>query len=116
MSERKYAIGRWYPHDGGPCPVPEESKVVVMWIAGEKGDWRAKDIRDAWPHVVAFCVTEYPDEEETRTGKIDARWHEGGYPVLPTSFASGAYGTVTGTFTTTIVNGKPKRIVWEADE
>jgi hypothetical protein len=114
MSERKYAIGRWYPHDGGPCPVPEESKVVVMWIAGEKGDWRAKDIRDAWPHVVAFCVTEYPDEEETRTGECWAYHYRYTTPTLVENEVGER--CVKGTYTATIVNGKPKRIVWEADE
>jgi hypothetical protein len=114
MSERKYAIGRWYPHDGGPCPVPEESKVVVMWIAGEKGDWRAKALRDDWSRVVAFCVTEYPDEEETRTGECWAYHYRYTTPTLVETEVGER--CVKGTYTATIVNGKPKRIVWEADE
>jgi hypothetical protein len=115
MTERKYEIGLWYPHDGGPCPVPKKSKVVAMWSTGVKGDWRADDIDHNWPSVVAFCVTDYPDEEETRTGTCWAS------PTLKTPIfwrTSPSYinGLVKGTYTVTLVNGKPKRIVWDADQ
>jgi hypothetical protein len=116
MSERKLPpVGKWVPHDGGPCPVPEESKVVVMWSAGEKGDWRAKYFCDHWSKVVAFCVTEYPDEEETRTGTFKVGVYRNGKPAFfDADYADPDFPT--GACTTTTVNGKLRRIVWEADE
>jgi hypothetical protein len=113
MSEREYEIGRWYPHDGGERPVPEGTMCNVLLRRGEKSDTPSADW--CWPGgIVAFCVTEYPDEEETRTGECWA-YH---YRYMAPTLVETEVGErcVKGTYTATIVNGKPKRIVWEADE
>jgi hypothetical protein len=116
MTERKLPpVGEWVPHDGGPCPVPSKSKVTVQWRKGAQGIWDAGFLGREWSEVVAFCVTEYPDEEETRTGRFEAYVCSDGIPefFLPVSIAP---GLPIGTCTTTIVNGRTKRIVWDADE
>jgi hypothetical protein len=114
MTERKLPpVGEWVPHDGGPRPVPEGTMCKILLSDGTKtkhadADW-------CWPGgIVAFCVTEYPDEEETRTGECWA-YH---YKSCAPSFAETEVGErcVKGTYIATIVNGKPKRIVWDADE
>jgi hypothetical protein len=111
MTERKYQTGIWYPHDGGPCPVPGKSRVRIMGNSGHKTKDGAAVIWD-WPDVIAFCVTEYPDEEETQTGTCNAFLSYFGYPFL----SGHREKDTTGTYTLTTVNGKPKRIVWEADQ
>ena len=52
----------WLPHDGGPCPVPLQTKVQVMFHSGEiryprrAGWWTAFDTvskfaeHDLWQH------------------------------------------------------------------
>jgi hypothetical protein len=112
MTERKYYLNRWYPHGGGPCPVPRKAKATILAKHGSKFDVVAEDCH--WPNIVAFCVTEYPDEEETRTGECWAYHYKSSAPTL-VEVAVGER-CVRGTYTATIVNGKPKRIVWDADE
>ena len=120
---RKYEIGRWYPHDGGPCPVPENAIVEYVWhyedvnqcgvlrrIAGDDGSGGAP----SWDSILKFRVTEYPPQEETRTGTCWAKlWKEGRPSLYDVSTFLGA---VHGTYTVTTIDGKPTRIVWEADE
>jgi hypothetical protein len=90
---------------GGPRPVPKGTKCNVFLESGKRSEYPSEywDWQDG---IVAFCVTKYPDEEETRTGTC---W---------TTFAGHNVGgdCVEGTYIATLVNGKPKRIVWEADE
>jgi hypothetical protein len=116
MTERKYEIGRWYAHDGGSCPVPNGSCVDLVWrVGGLDQNHRAGRTLHDWLKVVAFCVTEYPEEEETRTGTC---WVEN-YKTLAPAFwdkEGTSSEAVLGTYTVTTINGKPKRIVWDADQ
>lgn len=84
MSERTYEIGKWYPWNGGRCPVPKKSVVNTQLDKGRAFGWTAEDL--SWGHqvdgkIVAFCVTEYPDEvvkqEKSVTvqgGNLEAEW------------------------------------------
>jgi hypothetical protein len=115
MTERKLPpVGKWVPHDGGPRPVPEGTMCNILLGDGTKTEDPSASW--LWPGgIVAFCVTEYPGEEETLTGRFEAHVYANGRP----NFFLGGATTLDlplGTCTTTIVNGKPKRIVWDADE
>jgi hypothetical protein len=113
MTERKYLIGKWYPHDGGPRPVPEGTMCNILMSDGAKSEIPCANW--GWPGgIVAFCVTEYPDEEETRTGECWAYHYKSCAPTLA-EIAVGEH-CVKGTYTATLVNGRTKRIVWDADE
>ena len=114
MTDRKYELDRWYPRVGGLCPVPEMTTVDVMWKNGAKGARIAKDIRHDWENVVAFCVTEYPPQEETRTGKC---WAYANDRLAPALFMNNlGLSSIRGTYTVTTVDGKLTRILWEADQ
>jgi hypothetical protein len=106
-------VGKWMPHDGGPRPVPKGTKCNVFLESGKRSEYPSEywDWQDG---IVAFCVTEYPDEEETRTGECWAYHYRYTTPTLVENEVGER--CVKGTYTATIVNGKPKRIVWEADE
>jgi hypothetical protein len=112
MTERKYDLNRWHPHDGGPCPVMKKTKVRMFYYDGcIRGPSIARDV--AWSNVVAFCVTEYPDEEETRTGRCKASlFHE-----RPEFWGENTPGKLpVGTYTATIVNGEVQEIHWRKDQ
>jgi hypothetical protein len=114
MTERKLPpVGEWVRYDGGPRPVPAGTMCNVLLQNGKKTELPRADWE--WPGgIVAFCVTEYPDEEETRTGECWAyQYKNGSLSLFGTDVEEGC---VKGTCTTTTVNGKPKRIVWDADE
>lgn len=76
MTNRKYEIGNWYPWTGGECPVPGVALANVKNRSGDEtttplpaGGW-------SWNHnngkgdIIAFCVTEYPDEVVTEKQNI----------------------------------------------
>jgi hypothetical protein len=112
MTERKYEIGRWYPHDGGECPVPEETQVRMLFRSGlNRRDLVAKHWD--WSMAVAFCVTEYPDEEETRTGRC---WANVGDSIPMFSRAMPPPLSAFGTYTATLVNGEVQEIHWRKDQ
>jgi hypothetical protein len=113
MTEREYLIGQWYPHDGGPRPVPEGTMCNFLTKGGLKT--QSPSANWDWYNIVAFCVTEYPDEEETRTHRCHVEKLQ---PMTFPRFVNnvGDVGSDEGFCTVTIVNGKPKRIVWDADE
>ena len=59
----KFAPNIWYPHDGGPCPVPPETRVRYMLADGYKHTteafnlvWDKADIRKENCHIVAFKI------------------------------------------------------------
>jgi len=117
MTERKYEIGRWYPWNGGECPVPANTKGYVL---RRYDGYNLRDIfigqllRATWnDFVVAFCVTEYPPEEKTRTGKCRAYCFDHSAPGFVDYHDSP--NTNPGTYTVTTVDGRPTKIVWEVD-
>ena len=126
MSQKyEYKIGRWYPHDGGPCPVPGKTRVHVLWPktgTDMHGDlkagleWDAEHPNLNWGDVVAFKVNEYPPQEKTRTHRcyVDklSEWH---YPRF-VNCHSKEIDSNEGLCTVTTIDGKPTRIVWETDE
>jgi hypothetical protein len=116
MTKREYKIDEWVAHDRGPCPVPEKSEVCVLWRNGIQGNHTAASLGDDWHYVVAFCVTEYPDEEEVWTYRCYVEKLSRSFFPKFVNIASNNIGSKEGLCTVTIVNGWPKRIVWEADE
>lgn len=54
--------GGWLPHNGGPCPVDEDSFPQVLTRSGEQDCERASDQQWEWTgeypvdEVVAYCA------------------------------------------------------------
>lgn len=80
MSEREYEIGKWYPWNGGECPVPD-AKVSFKMANGHVNEaypansllWR----RDGdGGDIIAFCVTEYPVEGVERKESVFLAMHD----------------------------------------
>jgi hypothetical protein len=109
MTERKLPpVGEWVPHDGGPRPVPEGTMCNILLKSGTKTECPEADW--SWQSgIVAFCVTKYPDEEETRTGRCKASlFHE-----RPEFWGENTPGKLpVGAYTATIVNGEVQEIHW----
>jgi hypothetical protein len=115
MTERKLPpVGEWVPHDGGPRPVPEGTRLHRLYPdgSGRTANLPAFAENLAWSEVVAFCVTEYPDEKETRTGTFKVRVYADGRPAFFHANC-GDPDFPTGTCTTTTVNGEVQEIHWK---
>jgi hypothetical protein len=113
MTERKLPpVGEWVPHDGGPRPVPKGTMCNILTKGGTKTKYPCANWD--WCITVAFCVTEYPDEEETRTGRFEAYVCSDG---IPEFFLPGgtSLDLPRGTCTSTIVNGEVQEIRWRKD-
>ena len=114
MTERKYEIGRWYPHDGGDSHLP--AYAVVRRIYSDSAGAANEDTeayKVFWPDVVAFCVVSYPPEEKTRTGKCWA--HD--YPCTAPMFSDWNIdgGFSHGDLTVTTLDGEIEEIHWKRD-
>jgi len=120
MSDDRKEIGVWHRHAGGESPVPNGAVVDILWYdktragvsEGREWDERANP-RIAWNNVVAYRISSLPPVEKTRSGTCWAYDTLGIHPTLASHNVAGtcAYGA----YTVTTLDGKPKRILWEAE-
>ncbi len=60
LTEQMKADG-WIEHDGGPCPVPRETNVRLMWRDGHISRWSQKITAKNVPWVHRFIGMDQPD-------------------------------------------------------
>ena len=117
-----YNDGNWHGWNGGECPVHSLSVVEYVWLdlsLEKAGLMRGNEARHAaWSQVVRFRVVDPYVEPEVRTGECWAFPSFNNNPPVFFSDVSDVLGVnyAKGRFTETRINGKPTRIVWEADE
>jgi len=115
----EHEIGVWKRHDGGKSPVPIGTIVDIMWCdktrAGisEGRENTDSGVKIAWGNVTAYCVVKLAPVTVTRTGDCWAYHYNGSPPGLCTQELGDK--CVLGTYSATTVDGRPTRIVWEAD-
>lgn len=114
---KTYEIGVWNGWKGGECPVPPDTKGHYKTVRGNEvvHVFIGNITQSIWRNeIVAFCVTDYPPEKKTSTGRCWAMAYDDKEPAL--SEVSFNENAALGTYKVTTVNGKPTKIVWEADQ